>query len=80
MIPVLVACAIATAGGCKLDEGNVHPCIMFGKDLGEMLYVMAMMGWFGIATFPTGILALIVFTIIIWWCNRRREPECSLNR
>jgi hypothetical protein len=73
LIPVLVASVIATVCGCKVDEGSVHPCIVFGKDLGEMLYFLSMMGWFALGTFPTGILALIVFSVIVWWRNRTAD-------
>jgi hypothetical protein len=78
MIPVLVAGGIAAACGCKVDEGSVHPCIVFGKDLGHLLYVMAMMGWFALGTFPTGILALIVFSLIVWWRNRVADQDDNL--
>lgn len=70
LIPVFVAAGIASACGCALDEGSVHPCIVFGKDLGHLLFGMSMMGWFAMATFPTGILALILFSVIVWWRNR----------
>lgn len=65
LIPVIAAGVIATIWGCQLDEGSVHPCIVFGKDIGYMLYQISMIGWFSIATFPTGILALIVFAVIV---------------
>lgn len=70
MIPVVVAGGIATIYGCDLDEGDVHPCFVFGKDRGELLYGMAMMGWFSLGTFPTGVLALIVFSVIVWLRSR----------
>ena len=54
---------IAAAFGCELNEGDVHPCKVFGRDIGGALYTLGMMGWFGILTFPTGIPALIGFII-----------------
>ena len=65
MIPVVMASVIASACGCKLDEGSAHKCILFGRDIGGMLYSMGVMGWFGLLTFPSGFLALIVFTVMI---------------
>ena len=70
LIPAIVAGVIAASFGCKLDEGNVHPCIVLGKDIGEILYTMGVMGLFAMGTFPTGILALIVFTVIVWLRKR----------
>jgi hypothetical protein len=62
MIPVAIASNIASAHGCKLDEGNPHPCIVFGKDIGGLLYEMFVMGWYCLFTIPTGIFALAAFT------------------
>ncbi|MGH6787259.1 MAG: hypothetical protein ACREBO_10540 [Novosphingobium sp.] len=70
MIPVIVVAAIAGVFGCTVDEGSVHPCVVFGNDIGYMLYAMSMMGFLGMATFPTGILALIGFSGIVWLRNR----------
>jgi hypothetical protein len=65
MVPVVVASVIASACGCKLDEGRAHTCIVLGKDIGGMLYNMEVMGWFCLLTVPSGFLALIVFTVMI---------------
>src|SRR3989304_6473578 len=75
LIPAIVAGVIAASYGCKLDEGNVHSCIVFGKDIGEVLYTMGVMGLFAIGTFPSGILALIVFTVIVWLRKRAAERK-----
>src|SRR5256885_8367707 len=35
----VVACGlIANAHGCRVDEGSVHPCMINGKDYGQLLY------------------------------------------
>ena len=73
MVPVMIAGIIATSCGCKVDEGSVHPCIVFGKDIGELLYTMGVMGLIGIGTFPSGILALIIFSVIVWLGNRTAD-------
>ena len=36
---------IANAHGCKVDEGSVHPCIINGKDYGQLLYTLGVLGW-----------------------------------
>jgi len=64
-IPVFIASAIASHYGARLDEGGAHPCIVNGKDIGETLYTMGVMGWYGLLTFPSGILAFIIFTVTI---------------
>jgi hypothetical protein len=75
LIPVLIAGIVATSCGCKVDEGSVHPCIVFGTDIGGLLYTMSMMGWFALGTFPSGILALAVFSLLVWWRKRTADQE-----
>src|SRR5512133_3297011 len=42
----VVACGlIANAHGCRVDEGSVHPCLINGKDYGQLLYTLGVMGW-----------------------------------
>lgn len=65
MIPVFIAGAIASGCGCQLDEGNVHPCVVLGVDIGSTLYAMGVMGWFGLLTFPSGLLGLLLFTVAV---------------
>jgi hypothetical protein len=60
MIPVVIAGVIASWCGCQLNEGGIHPCVVFGKDIGGTLYKMEMMGWLSLLTFPSG-LAVLVF-------------------
>src|SRR5438105_11438793 len=35
---VLACGLIANAYGCRVDEGSVHPCVIDGKDYGQLLY------------------------------------------
>jgi len=64
MISVFTAGAIAEASGCALDEGSAHSCIVSGTDIGDTLYTMFVMGWMFFLTVPTGLVALVVFTVI----------------
>ena len=45
---------IANAHGCKVDEGSVHPCIINGKDYGQLLYTLGVLGWLMLALSPLG--------------------------
>src|SRR5213076_3110519 len=37
----VMTCAwIANSHGCKVDEGSVHPCVINGKDYGQLLYTL----------------------------------------
>ncbi|WP_375451113.1 hypothetical protein [uncultured Devosia sp.] len=56
---------IADANGCRVDEGNMHPCIIGGHDLGALLYTMGVMGWFMLASLPLGFGAAIVWLITL---------------
>ena len=80
MILVTVAGNIASANGCQLDEGSVHPCIVDGRDIGEQLYGMGVMGWFMLVTIPTGLLALALYGVlllVIWLVRRTRRRNSS---
>jgi hypothetical protein len=51
----VVACGIiANANGCTVDEGSVHPCIIGGKDYGQLLYTLGVLGWLILVTLPGG--------------------------
>ncbi|MFK4811445.1 hypothetical protein ACI3KW_14690 [Devosia sp. ZW T5_3] len=65
LLSVLLAAAIADAHGCRLDEGNAHPCIVWGSDWGTTLYAMALMGWLMIASLPLGGGAFIVWLVLL---------------
>ena len=57
-IASVIACGvIANAYGCRVDEGSVHPCVIQGKDYGQTLYTMGVMGWFMLLSLPAGALA-----------------------
>jgi hypothetical protein len=71
-----VAGNIASANGCQLDEGSVHPCIVNGRDMGEQLYGMGVAGWFMLATIPTGLFALAAYgaiLLVVWFVRRARR-------
>ena len=57
--------AIASAYGCKVDEGSVHPCIINGHDYGELLYSLGVMGWFMLVTIPGGLVAFVSWLIFL---------------
>ena len=62
---VVVCSLIANAAGCQVDEGSVHPCVINGRDYGELLYTLGMMGWFMLITLPAGALAFIIWLIVL---------------
>jgi hypothetical protein len=64
LLSLLLAMTIASPFGFQLDEGNVHPCVIFGLDFGALLYAMAVSGWFALFTMPLAGLALIVWLIV----------------
>ena len=52
------------SNGCRLDEGSPHPCIVHGRDIGDTLYSMRLMFWFGMLTVPVGAIGLLIS--LIW--------------
>ena len=67
LISVLISIAVANAFGCALDEGGVHPCIAYGRNIGEQLNVMFVLGWLQLVTWPAVAVAAVgglVLTIV----------------
>ncbi len=62
---VALASFIADANGCQLNEGSINACIVVGQDLGEMLYILGVLGGLMLVTLPLGLGALIVWLIIL---------------
>jgi hypothetical protein len=75
MISVFTASAIAEASGCSLDEGSAHPCMVSGTDIGETLYTMFVLGWLFFLTVPTGLVALVLFTVAVLLAARARRKR-----
>lgn len=63
ILSVLISSAIAGALGAQLDEGSQHPAYLLGVDIGGLLSMMFVMGWLALVTIPTGLIALVAFTI-----------------
>jgi len=62
----VVACSvIANSHGCHVDEGSVHPCMIHGKDYGQLLYTLGVLGWLMLVTIPAGALAFAAWLIIL---------------
>lgn len=45
LVSVALAGLIADWNGCALHEGYAQACILFGTDIGGVLYTMTVMGW-----------------------------------
>jgi hypothetical protein len=66
ILSVFIASGVASHAGAKLDEGEAHPCIILGHDFGELLHAMFVFGWLALLTVPSGLLAMLVFTIVLF--------------
>lgn len=68
LLPVLLAIlagAIADWAKCKLNEANVGPCVIAGRDVGNVLYAMFVCGWFSLITLPAAGLAALLYSIYL---------------
>jgi hypothetical protein len=62
----VMTCAwIANSHNCKVDEGSVHPCIINGKDYGQLLYTLGVLGWLMLVTIPGGLIAFVIWLIVL---------------
>ncbi|HKT28105.1 hypothetical protein [Dyella sp.] len=69
LLPVLLAMlasAIADWAKCELNEANVGPCVIAGRDVGNVLYGMFVCGWFSLITMPAALLAAVAYSIHLW--------------
>jgi hypothetical protein len=62
---VMTCALIANSHGCKVDEGSVHPCIINGKDYGQLLYTLGVLGWLMLVTIPGGVFAFGIWLIVL---------------
>lgn len=65
LLCVFGSIAVADALGCRVDEGGTYPCMVFGRDIGETLNVMFVMGWFSFFTIPSGVVAGLIFLAVV---------------
>jgi hypothetical protein len=70
----VIAGTIASWNNCTLHEGFANPCVVNGRDMGETLYAMGVIGWFMIATLPIGFIASVVWTIgwALWTARKQK--------
>ena len=61
LIAAAAASAIALRYGCRLDEGDAHPCVVLGHDVGELLYDMLVLSWLALGTWP-----IMIVTVVLW--------------
>jgi len=62
---VMLCAAVANVGGCKVDEGSVHPCIINGHDYGQLLYTLGVLGWLMLVTIPVGLFAFVIWLVVL---------------
>jgi hypothetical protein len=65
VLSVTVAGLVASANGCRLDEGGAHPCVIAGTDYGDTLYTLGVLGWLMLASLPLGVMALLVWAVVL---------------
>jgi hypothetical protein len=78
LLSLLAASVIASAGDCVLNEGDVHPCIVAGLDVGGVLSFLFVSGWLAMATLPLGAVALLIWlvaAIVLYVRSRRARSE-----
>lgn len=68
MLPLFIALlagAIAGWAKCELNEGSVHPCVIAGRDVGQLLYAMFVSGWFTLMTMPAALFVAMVYSVYL---------------
>jgi len=79
LISAFIAGAIADVLGCTVNEGGASLCMFMGRDIGQTLAEMFVLGWLAFVTLPWGLAALAIWLVVacvvafIRWRRRRRE-------
>jgi hypothetical protein len=71
LLGVLLASAVASANGCRLDEAGAYPCVVAGVDVGGLLSGLFVLGWLMLLTLPLGAVVGVVGAVL-WWSRRKR--------
>ena len=76
-VVALGAGLLAAALGCRLDEGSVHPCVVFGVDLGPALYATALIGLLMLIGVPVAGVAFLIWLVLagVAWVVRCRQSK-----
>jgi hypothetical protein len=65
VISIAAASWIAGLSGCRLDEAGTYPCMIAGRDWGEIFGLMFILGWFMPITLTFGVFALIPWAVLL---------------
>jgi len=55
---------LSSAGNCQVNESSVNVCMLFGVDVGGLIYNLMMMGWYALITLPLGFFGLCIALIL----------------
>ncbi len=64
ILSVMASIGAASVAGCQLDEASAHRCVVLGIDIGGLLALMFVAGWFALATIPLGGGALLIWAAV----------------
>lgn len=71
---VFLSSWVADANGCTLNEASTHPCIVAGRDVGELLAFGFVSGWFMLVTLPVAfVLTVVLLVRVVRNAIRRRR-------
>jgi hypothetical protein len=80
ILSAVIAGSIASANGCELHEGFANPCVIAGRDYGQLLYNMGVMGWLALLTFPLAAFTVLSYLIalLVFYAVRRRKKSSGV--
>ena len=73
-----IAFIIAHFLGITISEySGVSEYIIVGRDIGPFLGGMAMIAWFSLLTIPGGLIALVLFTVIVLLLGNKAKATAA---
>jgi hypothetical protein len=71
LIANVIANAVASWLGCFIHEGITYPCMVGSTDIGSLLHLMAIAGFFLAYTAPFALISIVLFAAyLVRWIRR----------
>ncbi|WP_425049665.1 hypothetical protein [Psychromarinibacter sp. S121] len=79
---IALALGLGYFGGCRIDEGGIHPCTVAGREVGELAYTAGFWAAWGVLligpfSFAVGLTWAMTAFVAARIRRRRRQPPAA---
>lgn len=72
IILLIIGMTVAEINSCELHEGYANSCIVLGIEMGDLLYITAVIPWLSFFTIPIGGIFFIIG--LVWLIVKAAQP------